>query len=54
MVPVVVRSDLTPSQIKAARLADNKTAESPWDEELLQLELATLQEQGFDLGVCRE
>ena len=50
-VPVVVRADLTPAQIKAARLADNKTAESPWDEELLGLELATLQEQDFDLGL---
>jgi len=46
---VVVRTDLTPAQIKAARLADNKTAESPWDQELLHLELATLQELGVDL-----
>jgi DNA modification methylase len=49
IVPVVVRTDLTPSEVKAARLADNKTAESPWDEQLLHLELAGLQEQGFDL-----
>ena len=51
LVPVVVRDDLSPAQIKAARLADNKTAESPWDEELLGLELATLQEQSFDLAL---
>ena len=50
-VPVLVRTDLTPAQIKAARLADNKTAESPWDEELLGLELAALREQGFDVGL---
>ena len=50
-VPVVVRTDLTPSQIKAARLADNKTAESPWDEELLRLELGMLQEQDYDLAL---
>ena len=50
-VPVVVRTDLTPAQIKAARLADNKTAESPWDEELLGLELAALREQDYDLSI---
>jgi DNA modification methylase len=50
-VPVVVRTDLTPSQIKASRLADNKTAESPWDEELLRLELGMLREQDYDLGL---
>lgn len=50
-VPVVVRTDLTPSEVKAARLADNKTAESPWDEELLRLELAALQEHAYDLAL---
>jgi DNA modification methylase len=50
-VPVVVRSDLTPTEAKAARLADNKTAESPWDEELLHLEMAMLDEEQFDLGL---
>ena len=50
-VPVVIRTDLTPSEVKAARLADNKTAESPWDEELLRLELGALQEHGFDLEI---
>jgi DNA modification methylase len=50
-VPIVVRTDLTPSQIKASRLADNKTAESPWDEELLRLELGMLREQDYDLGL---
>jgi DNA modification methylase len=50
-VPVVVRTDLTPAEAKAARIADNKTAESPWDEELLRLELAMLEEARFDLNL---
>ena len=39
-VPVIVADDLTDEQIKAFRLADNKTAElAEWDDELLKLEL---------------
>lgn len=39
-VPCIVADDLTPDQIKAFRLADNKTAElSEWDFDLLNLEL---------------
>jgi ParB-like chromosome segregation protein Spo0J len=30
-VPVLVRGDLSVTEIKAARLADNRTAQSPWD-----------------------
>ena len=42
-VPVIVASDLTSEQIKAFRLADNKTAElAEWDETALQIELDTL------------
>lgn len=41
-VPVVRADDLTPEQIKALRLADNKTNESEWDEELLNLELGEI------------
>ena len=48
-VPVVVRNDLSVAQIRAARLADNKTAESPWDEELLRLEIEALLGEDFDL-----
>ena len=37
-VPCIIADDLTPDQIKAFRLADNKTAElADWDFELLQL-----------------
>jgi DNA modification methylase len=50
-VPVLVRGDLSVTEIKAARLADNRTAQSPWDEDLLRLELAALLEQDFDLGL---
>ena len=39
-VPVVVAVDLTPEQVKAFRLADNKTGElAEWDFGLLNLEL---------------
>lgn len=39
-VPCIIADDLTPDQIKAFRLADNKTAElAEWDFELLELEL---------------
>jgi len=39
-VPVHVAIGLTPEQVKAYRLADNKTAElAEWDKQLLALEL---------------
>lgn len=42
-VPVIVADDLTPAQIKAYRLADNKTAElADWDFELLDDELSEI------------
>jgi ParB-like chromosome segregation protein Spo0J len=50
-VPVVVRNDLTPAQVKAARIADNKIAESEWDLDLLKLELEELNELDFDLDL---
>jgi len=46
-VPVIVREDLSDAEAKAARIADNKTAESPWDDELLSIELEAL-ENDFD------
>lgn len=48
-VPVLVRSDLSPAQVKAARIADNKVAESDWDLDALKLELQSLDEAGFSL-----
>jgi len=38
-VPVIQRQNLTDAEAKAARIADNKTAESSWDDELLVVEL---------------
>jgi hypothetical protein len=42
-VPVVVRDDLSPEAVKAARLADNRVAESSIDTSMLQDELRTLE-----------
>src|SRR5262249_12234761 len=52
MVPVHVAVGLTPAQAKAYRLADNQTATlSQWDDDRLPLELAELQQLGFDLNL---
>jgi DNA modification methylase len=48
--PVVVARDLTPQQVKAYRLADNRTnEEAEWDTALLGLELESLKSDGYDL-----
>ena len=49
-VPVITREDLTEAEAKAARIADNKTAESEWDEDLLTTELEILDED-FDVDL---
>lgn len=50
-VPCVVADELTPEQIKAFRVADNKTAElAEWDFGKLETELAALAEMGFDMA----
>lgn len=50
-VPVLYASDLTNEQVKAYRLADNKTAEfSEWDAELLCEELQDLYNASFDMS----
>lgn len=49
-VPVVIADNLTEEQVKAYRLADNKTAEkAEWDFDLLTDELLSLQELNFDM-----
>lgn len=48
-VPCVCVDDLTPEQVKALRLVDNKTNESEWDMDLLGAELLGLDLNGFDL-----
>lgn len=48
-VPCIIADDLTPEQIKAFRLADNKTGElAGWDFAKLEEELAAL--DGFDMS----
>lgn len=53
-VPVIVADDLTPEQVKAFRLADNKTSElAEWDMDKLDIELGEIQDLdmndfGFD------
>jgi DNA modification methylase len=50
-VPVVCADDLTEEQVKAYRLADNKTAGfSTWDMDLLEVELEGLQAISFDMA----
>lgn len=50
--PVHIARDLTPEQIKAYRIADNKTAElAEWDYSLLPLEIGDLQAANFDLNL---
>lgn len=49
-VPCIQADDLTPAQVKAYRLADNKVAEAAqWDLDALQFELEGLDNIGFDM-----
>ena len=51
-VPVLVADDLTPAQVKAYRLADNRTGqEATWDYELLGIELEDLAGLDIDLSL---
>lgn len=51
-VPVLVRDDLTEGEKKAARIADNRTAESDWDEPTLAAEFEALEDRAdLDLDV---
>ena len=47
-VPCVCVDDLTDEQVKALRIVDNKSNESPWDFDILPDELADLDLSGFD------
>lgn len=49
-VPCIIASDLTPDQVKAFRLADNKVGEiATWDIEKLKLELENI--DGLDMSL---
>jgi len=48
-VPCIIRKDLNHSQIQAARIADNKLSESPWDTMNLANELGELRLAEYDV-----
>ena len=49
-VPVHVATDLSPEQVRAYRLADNRTGElATWDYDILPIELSALQDAGYDM-----
>jgi DNA modification methylase len=49
-VPVHIANGLTEAQIKAYRIADNRSnQEAEWDDELLAIELGDLEDKGFNL-----
>ncbi len=51
-VPVHVAVDLSPDQVRAYRLADNRTGElATWDYEILPIELAALQDAGYEMDI---
>jgi hypothetical protein len=50
-VPCVRADDLSKAQVKALRLADNRTAESDWNWNLVQVELEELQGLDFDIAL---
>lgn len=47
-VPVIIRTDLSNAEKRAARIADNRASESDWDGETLALELDDLQNADLD------
>ena len=52
VVPVVVLDHLTPTQRRALVIADNRIAENAgWDDAMLRIEIATLQDDDFDLSL---
>ena len=51
-VPCIIAENLTPEQVQAYRIADNKTGEiAEWNYDLLPIELHDLQEKDFDLSL---
>jgi len=51
-VPCIRLGHLTPSQVRAYVIADNKLAlNAGWDDQMLRSELESLQEDGFDMGL---
>ena len=50
-IPTICVDHLTEAQIRAYRIADNRLTESAWDMELLESEIATLQDMDFDINL---
>ncbi len=50
-LPVIVRTDLSPTQVKAARIADNRISQSDWDDDVLTAEMTDLFEEDFQLDL---
>lgn len=51
-VPTISAGSLTPQQIRAFRIADNRVAESDWIEDVLHEELEALRAAGFDVELA--
>jgi DNA modification methylase len=52
MVPVIELGSLTPAQVRALRIADNKIAlNSGWDADLLRIELAEISSSDFEIDL---
>lgn len=50
-IPCIIADNLTEDEVKAYRLADNKSREaSEWDLDKLEYEYARVEESGFDLA----
>jgi hypothetical protein len=51
-VPCIIADDLTPEQVRAFRLADNKVAElAEWDWDLLKQEIEEIPEDALDFSI---
>lgn len=50
-VPVDCRRDLTPTQVRALRLADNRVTSTAYDMSLIDEELRALNFEGFDMQI---
>ncbi len=49
--PVIVRTDLSPEQVRLARLADNRSSEAPWDAEKARAEVEDIDLSDMDVGL---
>lgn len=51
-VPVIIINDLSPAQVKALRIADNRVSQfSTWKKDLLGIEIEALKELDFEIDL---